>query len=147
MVWELCFHYFVDCMYACLESRWFLLHQWLCYKVCLRSTAVSEKNLPKDDAKHSVVERNWHNWLLLAILFCNAWLNMSGVQWTAFTVFISCYYSLFRRFCASVTHLSAFPFLSKSTLVWTSFYICTHLRSVSPSFHFLPLSLQYVEAL
>lgn len=101
MMWELCFHYFVDCMYTCLESRWFPLHQWLCCKVSLRSTAMSEEYLPKDDAKPVLVERNWHNWLLLAITLCNAWLNMPGVQCTAFTVLTSCYCSPRRRFCAS----------------------------------------------
>lgn len=106
MVWELCFHCVVDCMYTCLESRWFPLHQWLCYKVSLRSTAVSEKHLPKDDANPFLVERNWHNCLLLAIIMCNAWLSMPGVQWTAFTVLTSCYYSPFRRFCASESAVS-----------------------------------------
>ena len=135
MMRELCFHYFVDCMCTCLESRWFPLHQWLCYKVSLRNAAMSEKHLPKDDTKPFLVERNKHNWLLLAIILCNAWLNMPGVQWTAFTVSTSCYYCPFRRLCAPESLISVlFTFFQNPPWFEQVFvYAHTHEVLVPPS--------------
>lgn len=59
-----------------------------CLFISFRSTATRETHPPKDNAKPFLVEKNCQNWLLLAIILYNVWLN---VWWTALIVLSSCY--------------------------------------------------------
>lgn len=127
------FHCFVDCMYTCSGSRWFPLCQWLCYKVSFRSTAMSEKHLPKDDAKPFLLKGTVGHYIMQCMVWC-VWCPGNCNYCVNFLLL----FPLQKILCLSYLSQCSlrFCFLLESTLLWTSSCIYTHLWSIT---RFFPL--------